>query len=104
MANTSTAAIASALVDVAFVYEAAALGGAVLVVLTAAALHLARDGLGFNEVLYEEQDFQRYQSTEGQPTVFSGAYTITVLQNAYTWLILQFLRAFWTDWHLRKLS
>ena len=33
----------------------------------------------------EEQDFRRYQRT-----VFSGAYTITVLQYVYTWVILQF--------------
>ena len=33
------------------------------------------------EVLYEEQDFRRYQS--GQPIVFSGAYIITVLQYVY---------------------
>ena len=39
------------------------------------------------EVFYEEQDFRRYQS--GQPTVFSGAYIITVLQYVYTWLIFQ---------------
>ena len=32
--------------------------------------------------------FRRYQS--GQPTVFSGAYIITVLQYVYTWLLLQF--------------
>ena len=40
------------------------------------------------QVLYEEQDLRRYQS--GQPTVFSGAYIMTVLEYVYTWLILQF--------------
>ena len=40
------------------------------------------------EVLYasEEQGFRRYQS--GQPTVFSGAYIITVLQYVYVWPVL----------------
>ena len=39
------------------------------------------------EVLWGERDFRRYQS--GQPTVFSGAYIITMPQYVYTWLILQ---------------
>ena len=40
------------------------------------------------EGLFEDKDFRRYQS--GQPTIFSGAYIITLLQYVYTWLILQF--------------
>ena len=48
------------------------------------------------EVLWGEQSFRGYQS--GQHTVFSGTYIITVLYCAYTWLILQFVRAVWTDW------
>ena len=39
-------------------------------------------------VLYGKYDFRRYQF--GQPTVFSGAYIITVLQYLYMWRILQF--------------
>ena len=37
--------------------------------------------------IQKKWNVQRYQS--GQLTVFSGAYTITVLQYVYTWLILQ---------------
>ena len=39
------------------------------------------------EVLCEDQDFRWYHSD--QPTVFSGAYIITVLRYGYRWLILQ---------------
>ena len=42
------------------------------------------------EVLWEEQDFRRYQS--GQPTVFSGAYIITALLYVCMWLMLKFCR------------
>ena len=53
------------------------------------------------EVLHAEQDFRRYQS--GQPTVFAAhtSYRAAVCLHVAH---IAVLRAFRTDWYLRKLS